>query len=141
MVVEPFEVDHLSRLQVQPHQTGWHRALIGTDWSVLAQAPNQAWAAVDEARTLGCAGYVDMGGGRARAWALLSGDLGPAMTAITRAVRRGLDLAEFRRVDAEVVANFQPGRRWASMLGFKFEGVMRAYCDDGEDAELWARVK
>jgi hypothetical protein len=142
MRVEPFEPEHFASLQVQPHQSDWKLRLAEGDWGSLCAPPHRAWTALaEDGRTLACAGFVDLGGGRARVWALIGGDLGRAMTGLTRAVKQALDGAGYRRVDAEIAANFPPARRWAGMLGFQFEGVMHAYCDDGSDAELWARVK
>lgn len=141
MRVEPFCPAHFEQLQVQPHQARWKAGLAGTDWTTLRRLPNRAWSVLEGDRTLACVGLVDCGGGRARAWALLGEGLGRRMVGITRAIARGLAEQPYRRIDAEVAASFQPAGRWASMLGFQREGVMRAFCDNGADAELWARVR
>lgn len=142
MRVEPFRPAHFERLAVQPHQADWKLRLGERDWGVLGAPPHRAWSALaDDGRTLACAGFVDLGGGKARAWSLLSGDAGRAMAGVTRAVRRALDEADFRRVDIEVASGFEPARRWAAMLGFQQEGVMRAWFDDGSNAELWSRIR
>lgn len=142
MRVEPFHPDHFQRLEVQDHQADWKRKIDQGDWAVLGQPPHRAWSALsDDGRTLACAGFVDLGGGKARAWSLLAGDAGRAMAGVTRAVMRALAEAGFRRVDIEVAVGFEPARRWAAMLGFQCEGVMRAWLDDGSDAELWSRVR
>lgn len=139
MRVEPFDPAHVERLSVQPHQEGWRAEIMTTDLRALATAPNRAWSVLEGEDTLACGGFVDLGQGRGRAWALLS--TRPGMVALTRIVRRGIELSGFRRIDCEVAANFQPARRWAEMLGFSYEGTMRAWCYDGSDAELWAMVR
>jgi hypothetical protein len=141
MRVEPFDPRHFARLAVQPHQADWKLKLAEGDWGSLCTPPHRAWSALaDDGRTLACAGFVDLGGGKARAWSLLAGDAGRAMAGVTRAVKDALEQAGFRRVDIEVASGFEPARRWAAMLGFQQEGVMRAWFDDGSDAELWSRL-
>jgi hypothetical protein len=39
-----------------------------------------------------------------------------------------------------VYPNFEPGHRWARMLGFEQEGLMRAFGHDGSDMVMYSRV-
>jgi hypothetical protein len=140
IVVEPMKAAHLASLTVQAAQHAWRNDMTEEHFELLA-APDAAWSVFDGTRLVMCAGVIEAGVGRGEAWALLAPDSGPAMTGITRAVRRYLHATSFRRIEAVVAVNFSPGRRWAKMLGFRFEGLMAAYLDDGSDAERWARVK
>lgn len=141
MNVEPLEAAHLEALVLQPAQAAWRDGMTSDQFRALA-ATDSAWTVMDdERRVLMCAGVIETGVGRGEAWALLSQDSGRSMAAVTRAVARYMDAAPFRRIEAVVAVNFAPGRRWAKMLGFRFEGLMTAYLDDGSDAERWARVK
>lgn len=143
MKVEPLQAEHLTSLVLQPAQEAWRHSMTPDQFAALA-GTGAAWTVIsDEGHVLMCAGVIEIEGssGRAEAWALLSRDSGCAMVAITRAVRRYMFAAPFRRIEAVVAANFAPGSRWAKMLGFRFEGLMAAYLDDGSDAERWARVK
>lgn len=141
MKVEPMKAEHLEALVLQPSQAAWRDGMTADQFSALA-ATDAAWTMLDEqGRVLMCAGVIETGAGRGEAWALLSEDSGPAMIAITRAVGRYMQASPFRRIEAVVAVSFAPGRRWAKMLGFRFEGLMTAYLDDGSDAERWAKVK
>lgn len=141
MIVESLKAEHLASLILQPAQAAWLDNMTTDQFEALA-ATDAAWTVVDGAgQVLMCAGVIETGVSRGEAWALLSRDCGPAMSAVTRAVRRYLTTAPYRRIEAVVATDFAPGRRWAKMLGFRFEGLMTAYLDDGSDAERWARVK
>lgn len=139
MRVEPLTREHLEALTLQPHQAAWRGKL--SDEQIGALVHQGGWAAVDGEAVLGCAGFVDKGDGRAEGWALLGDESGRAMAAITRAVKRGIRSNPARRIEIVTACSFAPAGRWATMLGFRFEGRMRAWCADGSDAELWSMVK
>lgn len=140
IIVEPMKAAHLASLTVQAAQHVWRNNMTEEHFKLLA-APDAAWSVFEGERLMMCAGVIDAGEGRGEAWALLAPDCGRAMTGITRAVRRYLHATPFRRIEAAVAENFAPGSRWAKMLGFRFEGLMTSYLDDGSNAERWARVK
>lgn len=140
MLVEPLTPDHLARLEVQPHQQLWRDNLAETDLACLTRAPNAGWAGLANGRPVAAIGLIDMGGGRASAWGLISPAAGPAFIALHREVARRMTALPYRRIEAVTACGFRPARRWTAMLGFACEGVMKGYCHDGGDAELWARV-
>jgi len=87
-----------------------------------------------------CAGVVNLWQGRGSAWALLAGDAGKCMRQIHREVERFLDGCGIRRVEAYVHPDFEPGHRWARMLGFEREGLMRAF-QRGADMYMYSRIR
>lgn len=87
-----------------------------------------------------CAGVVELWQGRASAWALLSGEAGRSMIGLHRMVEDFLDNCGIRRVEAYVYPDFEPGHRWARMLGFEREGLMRAF-QRGADMVMYSRVR
>jgi RimJ/RimL family protein N-acetyltransferase len=82
-----------------------------------------------------------MDAGRVLAWGLIGRDAGAFMVAITRAVRRYLDLSDFRRIEAHIEHGFAAAHRWARLLGFTDEtpAGMREF-RPGETYHLYARV-
>jgi RimJ/RimL family protein N-acetyltransferase len=100
-----------------------------------------AWTARVGSRIICCAGLVDLDDGRALVWAFLAADCGRYLTAITREVRAYLDEVPFRRIETLVRSDFKAGWRWAHLLGFQYEGTLRAFWPDGRDADLFARIK
>jgi hypothetical protein len=139
MRIEPFHVAHLDAMALQPHQRAWRAGLSGSSLGWLAE-PGDAWTGFVDGRPVACAGLLDLGGGRAEAWALCGVEAGRVMVPLTRALGRGLAASAFRYVQAHTARDFAPARRWVALLGFRFAAVLPRYCDDGGDAELWTRV-
>lgn len=73
--------------------------------------------------------------------ALLSADSGPWMLGIVRALRGWLNEQAAHRMALDVRQDFEAGHRFARLLGFQAEGVMRAYGPNREDHMLYARVR
>lgn len=141
MTVEPFRLEHVDALTLQPQQARW-KGTVTPDIAEALERSGEAWTLLDAAgRVVGCGGTISLGGGRAEAWALLAHDAGRHMVAATRAVRRFLAATDYRRIEAVTAESFGAGGKWVKMLGFRFEGPMAAYCDNGEAAIRWAMVK
>jgi hypothetical protein len=138
--VVSFRAAHLQQLILQPAQAAWRGRIDGEAGAAL-EASGMAWTLLSEGRVTGCGGVIDRGGGRGEAWALIAQDAGPAMLAATRVVRRYFETAPYRRIEAVTACGFRPAARWTRLLGFENEGRMRAFCDDGGDAERWAFIK
>lgn len=45
-----------------------------------------------------------------------------------------------RRIQFEVKATYEMGRKWAESLGMQSEGLMRKWAPDGTDCYLYARI-
>lgn len=105
---------------------------------------NPAWVAVKDGMPVCAAGVLPIWPGRGQAWAVFDYQkIEPRdMIAITRAVRRFLDTCTYARVEMTVEEGFEPGLRWAKLLGFKCETPepMKMYGPDGENHYLFARV-
>jgi hypothetical protein len=119
-----------------------------SNWITPQQASaleNETWAFTamqDNGVPLGCAGVVHMWQGRGMAWAYLSKYAAEEkFILVHRAVRRFLSACYLQRIEMTVDCDFEPGHRWAKMLGFKMEAErMRAYRPDGGDCALYARI-
>lgn len=99
------------------------------------------FTALDGDEVLACSGVVRVWPGRDMAWALISAHAGKRFVKIYRAIKRFLELHPTRRVEATVDVDFEEGHRLMKMLGFEYEGLVRAYMPDGRDMCLYARVK
>jgi hypothetical protein len=141
MRILPFEPDHLKQLLLQPSQAMMQPLLDSPTYAQSLKDAGPAYSAVDGDVVFACAGFIPQWEGRAVAWALVSSEAGMRFVGITRAVRRALQLHPFRRVETAVTHDFPQGHRWAQMLGFTREGLMRSYTPDGRDCDLYARVQ
>lgn len=140
MTIVPFHVEHLARLRLQPHQAALGPVVAEPDYGKRLAEAGPCYSAVQGDDVLATAGFFPQWEGRCIVWALLSADCGRHLLAIHRAVERAFTLHPFRRYETCVVGDFDPAHRWATMLGFQREGLMRAYLPDGTDAWLYARV-
>jgi RimJ/RimL family protein N-acetyltransferase len=141
MIVRPWQLGDTERLLLQPAQE-YMRSFqeFGADFTELSNA-GLAWTAEDDGEILGIAGLIVQWENRATAWALVSAGAGKRFVRIHAAVKRFLDVAPFRRIEASVDVGFIEGMRWMEMLGFEYEGLMVAYRPDGADMLLYARIK
>lgn len=114
--------------------------MMTADLTALSEA-GLAWTGEHEGVILGIAGLLPQWENRALAWTLISDEAGPHFRCIHKAVKRMLDVSEFRRIEATVDVGFDAGQRWMNLLGFEHEGLMRAYRPDGADMHLYARVR
>lgn len=139
--VVKFKPAHLDELRLQPAQE-YLSAFVGRPGygQELVEA-GPCYTVRRDGRIICCAGVVNLWTGRASAWALLSWDAGKSMMGLHREVLKFLDRCEIRRVEAYVYPGFEPGHRWARMLGFEFEGLMRAFGHDGGDMAMYARTQ
>lgn len=140
MEVRPFKPEDFLALAVQPAQAADMPADRLAHGETLA-ALGSSWTALNDGQILIATGLADVGGGRALAWSFLSPLAGRHLLAITRGLRGGLSGAPFRRVEMTARVAFPAACRWAVMLGFAYEGRLRAFFDDGGDAALFARVR
>lgn len=111
----------------------------------VCAAPNVALAMLDGGRIMAAAGVVQIWPGRGTAW-FQPGALMQQRHfgyALARCKRELIRLADDRmwRVECTVRTDNEAGLRWATRLGFTWEGTMTAYGPDKADHELLARVR
>lgn len=141
MMIVTFKPSHLERLLLQPAQEGMRPVMQDPSYGLSLARSGPCYAAVSGDEVLACAGLIPQWPGRAVAWALIGADAGRCFVGLHRAVKRALDMHEYRRVETGVASDFEAGHRWARMLGFTREGRMRAYTPDGRDCDLYALVR
>lgn len=140
MRVVPFQAAHLEGLSLQTAQQDMQRYL-SVEYGLALEQDGQAFSALSGHRVLGCAGVETVWKNRGVAWSLL-GQISPAeLLGVHRKVMAFLESQRLRRIEMAVDAAHMPGQRWASMLGFQFEGTLRAYTPDGRDCHLYARIR
>lgn len=140
MSLIPFRAEHLALIEVQDAQS--HISPFMTYEYAQALEPTFAFTYMVGGVVLGVGGLIEMWPGRAAMWAYLDRRAGRHLVAIHRAALSLLELADFRRVEADVSVDFEAGHRWLKMLGFQLEApLMRAHLPTGGDSALYARVK
>lgn len=91
-----------------------------------------SWTIVADDTPIACGGTMEQWLGRHVAWAYLHENSGSHMNYVTRQSRE-IVAGPTGRVEMTVRTDFLAGQRWAGMLGFKAESVMKQYGPEGED--------
>jgi len=140
MLIVPYAPHHLHRLALQPHQQHLAVALREHGWAEQVAEAGPCWTALADEEPIACAGFQDCWAGRAIAWAILGETAGHHMRALTRAVRRALDAHPAERIEAQALIGFAPATRWARLLGFAPEHVLRKF-HQGRDYQAFVLLK
>lgn len=140
LLARPMTIADVPALQLQPFQADFQAELTANYASGLLDA-GPCYAAEVDGSVIACIGLIAFTAARAEAWALLGTNAAPHMRSLTFAVAEWLHATSFQRVSIAVDPGFRAAARWAEMLGFAREGIMRRYFDDGRDAFLYARVR
>lgn len=140
MEIVPFISSHVFGLTLQDAQRSFYDKFTPEYARALELAGGGHTALID-GHPVACAGVIEQWHGRGLAWALLGNDSGPHFVRIVRGMRRALNLAQFRRVEANVDAEFGAGIRLAEMLGFEVESKMRKFTPEGRDAFMFVRIR
>ena len=141
MRIEQFKPEHLTELLLQPSQAMMQPVLSQRDYGTALASAGPAYTVIIDDNVVACLGIIPQWEGRAIAWGLIGSEAGKEFYAIHKAVKRFLDLQDYRRIETAVSSDFEQGHRWAKLLGFENEGTMRAYTPDGRDCDLYARIK
>lgn len=138
--IEPFRAQHIEQIELQPAQAGL-RAFLERGHALHLAEGSFAFTGFQDGKAIGCAGLIELWPGRDCAWSLLS-DCGPrAFFNVHRTIVRILEERRTRRTEMSVDVDHVAGQRWAELLGFRKEGLMRSYSPDGRDAYLYARIQ
>lgn len=140
MNVIPYRPEHLLKLQLQEGQAYGQSML--TPELAASLVGDLTFTAMADGEPIAVGGVTPLWENRALAWTFIGENAGPHFVALHRAVRRVLDLAPYRRIEADTPCEFEQGHRWLRMLGFNLEAErMAAHRPDGGDSALYAKVK
>lgn len=106
--------------------------------------PETSFTLEHEGEVLGCFAFLQVCEKRGVLCSFISKDAGKIMLKMVRQFRKiiedGMNKTGLERLEMSVLASFDHGERFAKLLGFECEGVMRKYYK-GRDYKLFARVK
>ena len=131
---------HLMAIALQPHQQHLGVALREHGWAEQVDQAGPCWTALVDREPIACAGFQECWEGRAIAWAILGDAAGPHMLALPRAIKAGLARHPAERIEAQALLGFDPATRWARLLGFAPETVLRRF-HQGRDYQAFVLMK
>lgn len=118
------------------------------DATIAAMVAGPSGAALHGERAVACAGLLDEKEGRARAWALVAGDMPyTAWPELIAEMRRLTDAALHpvdgwaHRVWAETIYDWPEGHKLLLHLGMSLEGLSRGAFSGGRHGAVYARVR
>lgn len=141
MQIVPATVEHFRAIRAQDAQAS--QVAVASDEHCHTLIAEGARAVVDADGVWFIGGAVDMGEGRGDCWSVVAGNCrNTRFVVVHRMVRRFMDekAKQFRRLELRADLRCPNADRWALMLGFDFECVLRRYFHDS-DAHLFARVQ
>lgn len=130
MILVPFDLDHIRKITPQDAQKS---ADLSGEW-----ISGPAWTAMDGDRIAAVGGFLMQWDGRFLAWAIIA--KGANMRKLTRIAKTKIDAFDVRRIEATIDVGFRQAIKWAEMLGFEFEGVLRCAGLNGEDFAMYSKV-
>lgn len=141
MRIEAFKPQHLENLILQESQIMLQPLLADADYRESLFTAGPAYSAIVGDVVIASLGIIPQWENRATAWGLISNAAGKHFIGVTKAIKRFLELQDYRRIETPVTTNFAEGHRWAQLLGFQNEGTMRCYTPWGEDCDLYAKIR
>ena len=134
-------VEEILSMEPQKEQEKFITSLTRETAAVLL-APGPSRSIVDEqGNVLLCCGIIPFHANRYHAWTLLSVHASRHMPFIIKAMKGFIESLDCRRLEMTIREGFTAGIKWARILGFEPEGLMRAYGEDGGDFILYARIR
>jgi RimJ/RimL family protein N-acetyltransferase len=147
MKVIPYKPAHAHRILERNIRERDHWLSMFPDWEKTAQLWHDGGPAETitvDGEPVMSAGIVLIGWGRGEAWSLLSTLFYRHVRACYRVVKKRLDeMAKANgliRVQATAAPDYPPGVRLLEHLGFRPEGLLKAYGPNNEDLIMFARV-
>jgi hypothetical protein len=139
MSLVPFDPRHLLSMapRLQTAQAGFPG--LSAEYGAGLRSGGPCWTIANSyGEPMACGGLFQQWDGRSIAWAFLA--VGAPMVEVSRVALTVLESCGLRRVECWVDVDFKAGHRWARLLGFEREGLMRSFSPDGRDHILYARV-
>jgi hypothetical protein len=141
--VEPFAAGDIAELEPLAQQLAdFGEAGMVRSARVLADAGSAFTLRTRGGRILAVCGIAEIDKGYGHGWAFMDRRAGPHMRWLTATVRDHIaaKMATHRRIEIMVRADWPTARKWATKLGFAYEGRMAAAARDGCDMLRFARV-
>ena len=141
--VVPFRPYHLDLIRAQGVQPSQERTLshVPASYAKVARPPGPALTVFEGDRVILAGGILTVDQRLGQLWAVLAANAGSHMLSLHRGVLRFIECAHVRRLEATVEKGFTPGCRWVELLGFRYEGEMPGYGEEGETHLRYGRVR
>ncbi len=134
-VATPEDLDYCREHPINPAVTEHYKGLKLTGW---------AYTALIDGKILGIGGAVVYWPGVAEGWYCLSEEANNHKVSLVHCIKKVAAKAfgdlNLHRLQTTIRLDFTQAKRLIEHAGFKYEGTMKKYTEDGKDAYLYALV-
>lgn len=140
MILKRFKKEDFFRLLEQEGNGVLKSAMKNVNPEEIEKAQH-SYTIFDDDKVLCCGGLAQYWPGRSEAWIVCDRKIGSKFIRVHKLVKRFLDSAPEKRIEASVDVNSRRSHRWMQALGFKVEAInLVGYLPGGGTADLYARV-
>lgn len=137
----PFKKEHYREVVGNSDQAYLNYYVTEEDLLALEESPYSR-SCFHKDKLLGIGGIILSHHGRGETWGIVAKGNRENFIHLHRAVKKYLQSAEVKRIEAVVHLDYEPGHRWVKALGFELEAPrMKAHSLDGKDAALYSLTK
>ncbi len=145
ITIRPYELSHFKRLVVRPHEETIKRVvrLSDTEWAqAIGKEAVEAYTGYVNGEVFAIGGLNVLWPGVGEVWVIGSPTIPDYRISYVRAVKFYLkyfrEKYKLKRVQAQIVADYDMLRRFVEKLGFKYEGTLHRYCGGDLDNCIYA---
>ena len=145
ITILPYQLSHFKRLIVRPHEETIKEAvkLSDTEWAqAIGKEAVEAYTGYIDGDIFAIGGLNILWEGVGEVWVIGSPTVPKYKFAYVRAVKFYLkyfrEKYKLKRVQAQIVADYDMLKRFAEKLGFKYEGTLHNYCGGDLDNCMYA---
>jgi hypothetical protein len=135
--IVPFQAAHIARLKLDTENA----ALPDREFLVALEDEKYSYTLMQGERVVACLGVIEWWEGRGEGWMFLGPHSLRELCYLYRAMKRFFEACPFRRVEAVVRSDFPEAQDWVKSFGFKFEGHLTAYSPEGDDTQMFAKIR
>ena len=142
MIKVPFIEAHLEGFDIQKEQSLINKYMMDETYIKTISEHGDAWSGIVDGKAVIIAGVFQPHTHIGMVWAVLDKRCKDHMIGATRHISSWLDKCTVPRVETAVRRDFELGRKWAEMMGFRNETPefgMKNFGLDGETYDLYAR--
>ena len=142
MMVIPYKPEHLLSIELQEAQEFMYDYITPEYATGLARASDAYTTINDNGDILFCGGLAEYWNGRAMMWSFLSRHLNPRLfVKLHKKVLKYLAMQDYHRIEVSIAEEHAEGIKWAELLGFERESLMKKYTPDAQNSFMYVRLK
>lgn len=140
MVCQDLRADERAQIEASTGEPYDFKAIVAS----TCNAPAPRWVVLEDGKPIALIGYTEQRPGVWRDWMMSTDAVWKKPIAITRICRRIMETMEkggAHRLECVSLATRVDAHRWYRSVGLKFEGILRKWGANGEDAMMFARLR